>query len=545
MPPTLLQDDAYNPAVSLVRVISKSPGYHTLVPDGTPVHHIRCSAEYATLCLMAGDPEHIARAHAVLRKLVELQHREDDLYKGIWSWFYEEPVPQMERPDRNWADFIGARLAQVLMVHGHLLPPDLTADIRAAIALAAEHIVARDSHVGYTNIAIMGSVVTLAAGELLTRPELADYGRDKLLRIEAHTQTTDGFGEYNSPTYSIVAIRELDRLELLVKDTTARDIGRRLWHRAWQDMAHHYHPATQQWAGPHSRAYSERLMPDQCAFLSTATGVDIRPAGVDSVALDPYELIPIRPCPPELIERFTRLPSPEITVTRTYKRSANAPDIVATTWLTEAACLGSATYERAWAQRRFCQGYWVMPTGPAAVLRVRMMMNGRDFAAGHVKQQQLGPRVLATFGTMLDTGPFHPPNNKPEDNIFHDLQDLRLRVELHAHAAAARPVAHGVELVAGEHKVQILPAPGSTFDGREVTWQTTPLEDGVAYEGVLYHGTPRPFDLKAVETRLAVALALLPKSAPPEPPPTLNKTAATWQNTHTVDLTPTAIVYPY
>ena len=108
----LENDKTYDPELHLCAKIFHGNGYHSRLKDGTPIHDIRLSAEYALECLHEGGSERNLRAGQILDKLCSLQDA-DPVSKtyGIWSWTYEETLAQMDPPDWNWADFIGVRIA--------------------------------------------------------------------------------------------------------------------------------------------------------------------------------------------------------------------------------------------------------------------------------------------------------------------------------------------------------------------------------------------------------------------------------------------------
>ena len=169
----------------------KGPDYHTRVSRGAWVHPTRESLDYA-LALLQGDGTE--RAAAVVRTVLALQDVDPTSKTyGIWPWFLEEPLTEMDPPDWNWADFCGARLAQVLVEHARALPGDLIRDTRTGLGHAAASIFRRNVGPAYTNIAVMGAGVTLAAGELLDEPRLSDYGRRRLRNIVEHTEYHGGF----------------------------------------------------------------------------------------------------------------------------------------------------------------------------------------------------------------------------------------------------------------------------------------------------------------------------------------------------------------
>ena len=77
-----------------------------------------------------------------------------------------------------------------------------------ALCGAAQSIFRRNVQPDYTNIAVMGAVVCAAAGEILDAAWLLDYGRRRLAACVAHTEYHGGFNEFNSPTYTVVAVQE-------------------------------------------------------------------------------------------------------------------------------------------------------------------------------------------------------------------------------------------------------------------------------------------------------------------------------------------------
>ncbi len=254
-----------------------SPGYHTRVASGTWVHPTLTAFEYALLCLQTGEPARAQRAAAVLDGLLGLQDTDPTRAAyGIWPYLLEESLAQMEPPDWNWADFCGARIAQALRAYSSRLPADLVSRLRAALGHAAWSVFRRNVTPGYTNIAIMGGGVCVAAGEILDEPRLLAYGRQRLQNCVAHAAHHGTFTEYNSPAYTPVALHETERILQPVADSTARAAADQLRRVAWEVIADHFHPGTRQWAGPHARAYSDRLDDNFIEELSQRTGVPLQ-----------------------------------------------------------------------------------------------------------------------------------------------------------------------------------------------------------------------------------------------------------------------------
>ena len=500
----------YDAEVQLIRCAFHSPGYHSRLPNGTQVHPLRQSLDYALQCLDCGDAAHQERAADVIDRVCSLQDTDPirDTY-GIWAWTYEEPLEQMDPPDWNWADFIGVRLAHALRQYRAELPASTVQRAQTALSRAAWSIFRRNVDAGYTNIAIMGSVVMAAAGELLGVPFWTDYARRRLASIERSVEAHGSFNEYNSPTYTMVAVEELDRLHLLVEDAACRASAQNLWRHAWQVIAGHFHPTTQQWAGPCARAYGDYLSRPTCRWLSEATGVEVLPA--EAAAGEPdcpdgYRTPP-RPCPADLRGRFQSLPEPDVSLRQTFIRRPEG-DTVGTTWMNAAACLGSVSHDDTWAQRRPLLAYW-RTAADVAMLKMVVLLNGREFPGFLVRQAQAGPRVLTAFRPLYGTGDFHPSLGSRPDGRF-DVSDLRIRYLLRSAEADLDAEGDRLKLVAGPWRAVLCPADVCTFNDSPVTWTACRCDGGVHVDGVIHHGSARVIDFTKAHMRVAVGLELQP-----------------------------------
>lgn len=507
----------YTPAAAMLACTLHSPGYHTTLPDGARVHSTREALDYALALWAAGQVE---RASAVTTTVLNQQDTDPaNRTYGIWSWFLEEPLPRMAPPDWNWADFCGARIAVMLHAFPAVIPAPLQARMATALGHAAAAIVLRNVGPGYTNIAIMGGAVTAAAGELLGAPHLLTYGRQRLERMVAYTQEQGGFNEYNSPTYTIVAVEETERALLLVRDPATRAAATWLHRHAWEVIAAHFHPATQQWAGPHSRTYSDRLSPHVTHFLGQRLGLTIPVHPVWRTATSPAATgqpvgSPL-PCPPDLLPRFHALPSDPCLLRLRFQQGASAAQCVSgTTWFSGDACLGSVTRDSLWTQRRPLLGYWRTPADPAVVLRLCFLHDGRDFAGAVLTSTQEGPQVVSQLTLEPGYGDFHLSLDKPADGIYH-ASDWRVRYQLlgeGVHATQSGP--NQYHLSAGAWRAQIDLGP-CQFLGQPLVWSLRADPSGVYLDGECYHGERRPFAFpELADVRIALTTTLQPVAAP-------------------------------
>jgi len=425
---------------------------------------------------------------------------------GIWPYLAEEPLSEMAPPDWNWADFCGAILAHILYCCRDLLPDGLVTDVRTALGHAGWSIFRRNVGPHYTNIAIMGAAVTLMAGELLDEPRLADYGRVRLHDLVEHTRQHDSFNEYNSPTYTVVALHECERILEFVENATARAYADEMRRIAWRMIADYFHPGTHQWAGPHSRSYSDWLRPETAEYLSAATGVAIlvhpRAAAQRRAALTQVRSMP---CPEELVERFRRLPEvPHVHHQRFIRRDTDEASTWGTTWFTEDACLGSVNHDDTWTQRRPLIGYWRTDDDPAVVLRLRFLRDGADFASGYVRNVQAHGRVLTALNMLTDRGDWHVHLDRPPEGVFYGSR-FALRYELRGAGADVHALDEGrYELRAGGHRAVVHTTLGN-WGPWPVRWGTS-AEEGVAYvEGVCYEGPERGIDPRSLGQVVVVA----------------------------------------
>lgn len=448
----------YDPAERMIRRPFSSPGYHTALKGGE-VHPTRDALNYAVALLDTGEPALLQRAEDILRRVLALQDQDPESKTyGIWSWFLEEPLDQMAPPDWNWADFCGVQLLQVALDHRRRLAPDLAAEVDAAIQHAARSIRRRNVGPGYTNIAIMGAYVTLVAAELYRLEDLREYARNRWRAFHAFTRRSGAFSEYNSPTYTVVALKELGRMRQHVRDAEMRRLVEEVYRFAWEEIAHHFHAPTRQWAGPHSRAYHTLLPADVLALLERSTEGRLAFAtGEPAPALDEHR-VPT-PCPRDLEPFFMALLAPR-EVVKTFV--PGEPPVTGTTFLHPQFALGSINRGDLWNQRRALLAYWGTAEAPS-YLHLRCLRDGYDFAAAQFFSVQRGSDLLAGVNFATDGGDTHVSLDRLQ-NATVRARDLRLRFEFGG-AAGGRS----------------LPTPARLEDPLTLRWGEVRLDLSVPY----------------------------------------------------------------
>ena len=421
------QDKRYDPAERMIRRPFSSPGYHTTLKGGF-VHPTRDSLNYAVALLDSGQADRLERAEQILRRVIALQDQDPKSRTyGIWSWFMEEPLDKMSPPDWNWADFCGAQLLQVAIDHMGRLPEDLQQRIRDSILHAGRAIKRRNVGPGYTNIAIMGAYVTLVAGEVFNDTELFEYGKARLKRFHEHTFKHGSFSEYNSPTYSIVAIKELTRLLRHVKDAESQKLLHELNRFAWRHVARHFHPPSRQWAGPHSRCYATLLRDGTLTFIQrSANGsVHFLPESETFESLDAHRLV--AQCPEELLHYFTELPEPRLEIETFARNAGDRHDVIGTTYLHPAFTLGSVNIGDLWNQRRPLLAYWKTEAGVVA-MRFRCLHDDYDYSSASLFTVQDKGDILGAVVFATDRGDTHISLDRLK-NATVKAGDLRLRLQ--------------------------------------------------------------------------------------------------------------------
>lgn len=424
-------DLRFDPRLQLMRGVVGQVRYHTRLEPGTAIHATRESVEYASALFETRDPVRHALAEVILRKVLPMQDRNPESPScGIWPWFYEEPLEKMSPPDWNWADFIGAPLAEMLLRNEKKMDPALAEDMRQSLYLAACAIRKRDVRLSYTNIAIMGTYVTIMAGTLLQDAGLLDYGKKRLRRFVEFTENYGGFPEYNSPAYAVICLIELSRMLRDFRDVEDLTLVNAIHERVWEEIAVHWHAPSRQWAGPHSRSYSTLLQTGALSYLQA--GLGDRAVLTDEILPRPAGsiLLPVH-CPERFVSCFSE-PFPR----RSHRMSISEekPVFEGCMHMEPGFVLSSAQRAVFWNQARGLVAYAPGEKGPVA-MALRFLHDGYDFCCGNLLSRQEEGRVLAGVCLAHDRGDKHPELDRFPDRRIR-ASDWRLRLEFFNQSSA-------------------------------------------------------------------------------------------------------------
>ncbi|MCI9218131.1 MAG: hypothetical protein HFH94_00060 [Lachnospiraceae bacterium] len=425
-------DARYDENVKMLREWRGENGYHSRLVNQY-VHSTNASLGYAYELLNRGGKGDFQRAADILRKVVPLQdvNPENHTY-GIWSYFVEESLEEMNPPDWNWADFCGKRLIQIFVEFGSGLPSDVRDMVREAILHACNSIIRRDMGPGYTNISIMGTLVTMAAGENLGEAYLTEYAQKRLGVLYDFNMKKGCYQEYNSPSYTWVVIDDIASMICYIRDEESLGLFRDLNDLAWRCIAEHYHYKTGQWAGPHARFYAmleddQLLMRIQRSLNYQIHLVDLGKEGLaDRLPAGFFSFDSV--CPDRFRNYFVT-PNQEAAIDAVFVRSEKqAGNEIAVCRQAEAFTLGTFYRSTFWNQRRNHMSYFGTAKAPV-YCALKCLHDGYDYSSGLIVTAQEGMRTVSVIGFGTNGGDTHC-NLDMVKNAAISAEDMRIRFEI-------------------------------------------------------------------------------------------------------------------
>lgn len=413
--------ERYDADMKMLSRIISGYNYHTDATEGK-FHEVRASFSYAVSLLDLGDTNYTKRAFDIIEKTITLQDQDPASKScGVWPYYLEEPLATKKSPiDYNWADFNAVSLLDVWMGHQDEIPANLKDKIRNALILAARSVQKRNMGPSYTNIAIMGTYVTYLTSHLFDIADMKEYAKQRLKNFYDYTSVKGGFTEYNSPTYTIVALDELIRMKQHIIEPSAVAIIESLYRTGWEMIARHYHKPTGQWTGPHSRSYGSIAPGSFYAILKEASNGRI----TDGIPVNRADVKIKHTIPEDLLSYFL---TPEYPRTETDIFEKDEPSITGTSYMTESYALSTANRSGLWNQRRPFLAYWGTQNEPR-YLQVRFLHDLYDFSSSSFYSSQTENKVLACINFVTNGGDKHISIDRLTDGKF-IAGDLRLRFE--------------------------------------------------------------------------------------------------------------------
>lgn len=468
--------------------------YHTDAESGT-FHEVRASFNYAVMLLDHGSKEYQNRAFDIIKETISLQDQDTTSKScGVWPYYLEEPLATKKAPiDYNWADFNAVSLLDVWLGHQNTIPENLKPEIKNSLILAAKSIQKRDVKPSYTNICIMGTYVTYMVSHLFDMPEMKDYARHRLNNFYNYTLDKGGFTEYNSPTYTIVALDELFRMKSHVVEPADKKQIDSLYYIGWETIARHYHKPSGQWSGPHSRSYSTLVRPSFYSILNEASN-----GKIDVGIAEKRNNVKIKHHIPEALLHYFLNPDYPRTEKDIFEK--NEPQRIGTSYLASDYAISSVNRSSMWNQRRPLLTYWGDVENPH-YLQARLLHDGYDFSSASMFAQQRKNNVLAAINFNTNGGDKHISIGRLQNGKFR-AHDIRLRFELGNCRNAQIELPSNVNdsfVVAVEDKQLFLQLFSSEFDSYSGYWEKGSDDSNQWVDFVIYSGEEKDFGLSEMQ----------------------------------------------
>ncbi|MDH7463175.1 hypothetical protein QEG73_17895 [Chitinophagaceae bacterium 26-R-25] len=496
-------DKKYDPREKMLAIKIEKWNYHTDAASGN-FHDVRASLFYAIKLMDYGGKDNINKAIDIIESTIALQDTvSHSATCGVWPYFKEEPLATKKSPvDYNWADFNAVSLLDIWIEHKRELPDSLQTKMQKAIRLAARCIQKRNVSPSYTNIAIMGTYVAYMAAKLFDYHDMLQYAQNRLKNFYEYTVKRGGFEEYNSPTYTIVALDELNRMQRNIKDTSALVMIDSLYALTWNMIARHYHKPTGQWAGPHSRAYSP-------VVDSLFSGI-IYKASAGKVGTPTFtgDVKTTHKIPPYLLHYFL---TPQYPRTESDVFVVSDPKVSGTAYMTSKYALSTANRSSMWNQRHPLLMYWGTDK-KTNYCQLRLLHDFFDFSSASFCGMQDKNRVLAGINFITNGGDKHISIDRIKNGHF-KASDLRLRFEFNAGIPITglqlpKSILEPFSFTAGNLPFYIHPY---TLQFGDLTgrWETGQDSAKTWIDFVIYSGSSREFNLSEINNAvLGFAMAI-------------------------------------
>jgi hypothetical protein len=413
--------ERYDPNEKMIkRTVNRGASFAIDAQSETVMHEVLASLNYAVSLLDVGEKQYTQRAFDVLEKTTLTQDQDPNSKScGVWPYYMEEPLATKKSViDLNWADFCAVRLLDVWMGHQDELPVALKPVIKNALVLAANAIQRRDCSPNYTNIAVMGTYVTYMVSHIFTLEDMKIYARNRLKRFYDYTLDKGGFSEYNSPTYSIVALDEIYRMKSHIVEPSDKLMVDSLYSIDWKMIATHYHRPTGQWAGPHSRSYGPLTGNSFYGLLNEASN-----GKIFTDADDRRGDAKIKHRIPEYLLPYFLSPNYPRTETNIFDKID--PQIIGTCYMTDHYVLSTTSISSLWNQRHPFLVYWGSVQAPK-FLQVQFLHDDFDFSSAYFFSRQVENKVLAAINFFSTGGDKHISIDRLKEGKF-VAKDLRLR----------------------------------------------------------------------------------------------------------------------
>ncbi|CAF3528898.1 unnamed protein product [Rotaria sp. Silwood1] len=339
-----------------------------------------------------------------------------------------------------------------------------------ALMHAVRSIQRRNVGPSYTNIAIMGTHVTLVVSDIYNITDLHQYVLRRLRIFANYTKVNGEFEEYNSPSYTVVALEELERLKMHAVVTEAQQLASRSYR-------------TMQGDG-HVRFLKRSLRNELDSRLPLPVPNDLKPSFASNITI-PH------------------------TVTNTYTKdvSSTRPGLVGTTYLDVSWTVGSINWSEMWNQRRPLVAYW-STKGKTSYFQLRFLHDGNDFSDAQFFSVQKQDRVLAGLVLATDDHDKHINLDKIK-NATIVASDCRLRFGIGGSDAANATIT--IPIVTNPIKLKFdnmslqFALPNILFDNNSTQYfNVQGNKDQVYIDYILFNGAKQTIKLDTLKTVIVI-----------------------------------------
>ena len=482
----------------------KKAVYHSKMSDST-VHVIQPSSAYARRLICSG--ENIELGEKIFEKVISLQDNDPQSKTcGLWPYYLEEKLEEMDAPDKNMAGFNSREMLQVLYECADSVSKAIRDKMIDAVNAACVAIIKRNEGVQYTNVAFMESFVLCSTGEITQSTEFIKKGREKLKKSLGFIWYQGSAFEHNSPCYSFLCVRDLGSILKYIKDEESLYYAKQINDYIWSVMAEHFDYATLQLGGPQCRAYEDFLPKGHLELIMSACGLyeNFRNHPLAPKKLEHVETNAV--CPEEYIPYFSGEKKWK-NGRRIIMRGFNYPYFA----FTQAVChfrgdgfnLGTFNREELWNQRRPLIAYINGKESPYC-FRVKCYHDGFDFSSAVLHCVQKDGNVLGNINFSSDRGDTHIGLD-PVTNATIEAEDLRIMFEITGDTDNInyKTTEKHIEITVGSVPIRISNI-YTRFGNFPIRITTEKNAKNFRYSIILYSGEKREINFAKLEEAISV-----------------------------------------
>ena len=477
--------------------------YHTGMAD-SDVHVIVKSSKYARELICTGtNPE---LGEKIFKKVISLQDSETDSKTyGLWPYFMEEKLSEMDEPDKNMAGFNSREMLEVIYDAAERISDELRERMISSMKRACSLIIKRNEGVQYTNVAFLESLVLCCCGELLNDQNILNAGRNKLRKSLGFINYQGSVFEHNSPCYSILCIKDIGNILKYVKDAEVIFYAEQINDYLWKCLAEHFDYKNLQLGGPQCRAYDDYIDNESLQVIMAACALEdkfenhpMAPEGLHRVKISAV-------CPEKYIPYFSGdkvWGNSQRVIMRGFNYPYFAFSQAINHYRGDGFTLGTFNREELWNQRRPFLSYIDGEKKPYC-FRVKCYHDGFDFSSAVLHCVQKEGKVLGNVNFSSDRGDTHIGLDLVRDTTI-DAEDLRIIFEISGDVEALNfeKDENGVKIKVGNVPIKISHI-YTKFGDYPIETKIEKTDECLRYSIILYNGEKKKINFGVMEEAIS------------------------------------------